>query len=496
MDTVLGRWKSLSITEEEDGVLGVDDTLVEKGKGLRKFNLMAKIMIRKPYNREAFKKTMVNLWKVDKGCVVKLVERDVYLFSFESERERARVMAMEPWHFDNALVVLKELGDLEPLKSKEWNTTKFWLQISNLPSSGMIREIGEVIGRGFGKGYAVEVEADKDGCCVGHIMRIRVPVDVSKPLRRGARIRLGSNGEVVWVEARYERLPEFCYKCGRIGHGVKECLEEGTDTQRLNNSYEYGPWLRVGGIKKSVGRAVDVGERKARPHGGVEGLTVQKTDEQISSHRPGFSSGQSSGVSAAVTERDGLEPEKAELLNSKNLNIVTAERKFDDIGLGEYTTTNSPKVLFGSGKSVGLGPDQFLGSIQKAEGKMGSDADKNIQGPTKSVSNGALVDIESTPDEGRTLFSVSQGVLTFSTGVSNVAKGINSGSLKRRARVSTSNVSKKRESLVEEEAGKRKADMDILEEDEGHRMKRALADVTNVSSQDGSVEVAWQPHRV
>ncbi|MBA0693003.1 hypothetical protein Goari_010519, partial [Gossypium aridum] len=29
--------------------------------------------------------------------------------------------------------------------------------------------------------------------------------------------------EKVWVSFKYENLPIFCFGCGRLGHGVKEC---------------------------------------------------------------------------------------------------------------------------------------------------------------------------------------------------------------------------------------------------------------------------------
>ena len=61
MKAMLGHWKSLSITEEEEDMLGVEDDLVEKGKGLLRFNLLGKLLTRKAYNREDFKKTMPSL---------------------------------------------------------------------------------------------------------------------------------------------------------------------------------------------------------------------------------------------------------------------------------------------------------------------------------------------------------------------------------------------------------------------------------------------------
>ena len=56
----------------------------------------------------------------------------------------------------------------------------------------------------------------------GDFLRIRVKVDVSKPLCRGRKVVLDNEKEV-WVAFRYEKLPNFCYWCGMVCHDDKDC---------------------------------------------------------------------------------------------------------------------------------------------------------------------------------------------------------------------------------------------------------------------------------
>lgn len=58
----------------------------------------------------------------------------------------------------------------------------------------------------------------------GEFCRIRVNLNIQKQLRRGIFVSLCGKRKS-WLPFKYENLPTFCFGCGRIGHGVKECLE-------------------------------------------------------------------------------------------------------------------------------------------------------------------------------------------------------------------------------------------------------------------------------
>ncbi|KAL5773125.1 hypothetical protein ACOSP7_012747 [Xanthoceras sorbifolium] len=54
-----------------------------------------------------------------------------------------------------------------------------------------------------------------------------------------------SNGVVVML-LRYERLPEFCFGCGFIGHSLRECVNE-LNTVAMHNCEQvrFGAWLHA-----------------------------------------------------------------------------------------------------------------------------------------------------------------------------------------------------------------------------------------------------------
>jgi len=53
-----------------------------------------------------------------------------------------------------------------------------------------------------------------------------------------------------WVDFRYERLPTFYYRCGKLGHDEKHC--QASSLEHLSRR-QYGEWLKVGGVLKVGG---------------------------------------------------------------------------------------------------------------------------------------------------------------------------------------------------------------------------------------------------
>lgn len=50
--------------------------------------------------------------------------------------------------------------------------------------------------------------------------RLRVNLDVTKPLRRGIFVSTDEEDKL-WIAFKYENLPDFCFCCGKMGHGFK-----------------------------------------------------------------------------------------------------------------------------------------------------------------------------------------------------------------------------------------------------------------------------------
>ena len=91
----------------------------------------------------------------------------------------------------------------------------FRVQIHGLPLGVMNEKIGVLFGDALRD--VEEVETDDAQIAWEKHLIVRVSINVMKPLKRGKMILVERNGKVLAM-FRYERLPDFCYVCGRLDH--------------------------------------------------------------------------------------------------------------------------------------------------------------------------------------------------------------------------------------------------------------------------------------
>lgn len=91
-----------------------------------------------------------------------------------------------------------------------------------LPLGMINKAAGEAIGEEIGE--FLEVDPGDDNMANGCILRVKVKLDIRKPLMRGLTILTGEEGKERWCPLMYEYLPDFCYVCGIIGHTDRVCV--------------------------------------------------------------------------------------------------------------------------------------------------------------------------------------------------------------------------------------------------------------------------------
>jgi hypothetical protein len=263
MEDLNGMWQRLSLSETEG-----DRFILEPSNKGDTHPLAAKFFTRRVINVEAVTRTFRPLWRSEKGFTARDMGENIILFEFEDEADLKRVLMSEPWSYDKSIVAFHRLLEDGDLDTMVFDNVVFWVQIHNLPILSLKREVALGLGKTIGEVLTTTDSDEEMGG--GRVMRIRVKVNINKPLCRGRKIGL-ANGKDSWVAFRYERLPNYCYWCGLLTHGEKDCdywLRNHADLRQEDQAY--GPWLRATGSRPYRKVEIHVAGRAPRSSGTVK----------------------------------------------------------------------------------------------------------------------------------------------------------------------------------------------------------------------------------
>lgn len=224
MDTeeLIQKCQAITLEGEEADKFMFEGQLKEKGFRVIAGCLVGKILLARGINREGLKTALYQAWRTVCDFKIESLGSNVFMFKFASEADKNRVLNRGPWHFDRALIVLQEPKGIGSIKKQAFSHVSFWIQIHNVPlmcmDTSIIRELGARVGR------VQDIGTDAHEECFGEFVRIRVSVDITKPLKK--LIVLKQEGEEdIPMPVVYEQLPDFCFCCGCIGHQFRECTK-------------------------------------------------------------------------------------------------------------------------------------------------------------------------------------------------------------------------------------------------------------------------------
>uniref|UniRef100_A0A803MKJ2 CCHC-type domain-containing protein n=1 Tax=Chenopodium quinoa TaxID=63459 RepID=A0A803MKJ2_CHEQI len=107
-------------------------------------------------------------------------------------------------------------------------------------------------------------------------MRVKVMIDIAKPLRRGVMVAINAE-KTSWIGLKYERLGEFCYFCGKLGHTDRDCIEQEREDGESALVFQYGPFLVSSPHQQTRFSLAD----KEKEKKWVENLVNKKRSQQV-----------------------------------------------------------------------------------------------------------------------------------------------------------------------------------------------------------------------
>ncbi|TXG69340.1 hypothetical protein EZV62_004275 [Acer yangbiense] len=239
-------YENLSLADEDRAVLEMSEEASVDGIKDVDRCLVGKVLSGKKVNREAFKGLIEQIWNPFGHVEVELVGDNLFMFYFNNGEDRNQVLQRGSWHFSNSLIVLEKPVGSGNISKLGFNKVDFWVQIHDIPLLCMNR-------------------------------------------RTVKWLKLGKTDKVTMVSLKYERLPDFCYACGRIGHGMKECLDEEAMKVALEGSpTKFGYWLKATILEKLKTRFNPQGNGSSSDRARSSGTSHETEGDGFVSLRPGY----------------------------------------------------------------------------------------------------------------------------------------------------------------------------------------------------------------
>ncbi|XP_058757456.1 uncharacterized protein LOC131630719 [Vicia villosa] len=238
------KWKDFPLSkEEEEGVTVEREEIC--GKEAFQRTLAGRLWTDSSFNSRAFISTMLGAWKLRNPDETQELSKNLFLFHFSTKRDLESVLRNGPWSFDRNILVLARVSGEEQPSELNMHFGVFWVRVYELPlmlrSEVMARKLGGILGK-------FEEMDTKEANRIDRFLRLKVTIDLKMPLKRGTVVRFKDKNLRVFF--KYERLPTFCFVCGRLGHQLKDCEstgdlgDEGFEDIKENDLL-YGQWIRA-----------------------------------------------------------------------------------------------------------------------------------------------------------------------------------------------------------------------------------------------------------
>ncbi|KAL5776325.1 hypothetical protein ACOSP7_009251 [Xanthoceras sorbifolium] len=333
-DEILRLCEALSLSEDDGPVLDIAEDVQADGIRSVEQCLVGKILSRRKVNREAFRGTIEQIWGTVGQMDIEMVGDNVFVFHFQSLEDKAMVWARGPWHFDKNLIVLEKPVGPGAISELKFKYSEFWIHIYNIPLACMNCKVARLIAEEVGTIVNFPIDS-KD--LWGKFLRIKVRIDITKPLKRGIRLRLANFDTMITALIKYERLPDFCYGCGFIGHSFRECYNSEVRKNIMEGvEPKFGGWLRASPLDRSKFRQKGEDISDAIPKAqediehvagvGAEGASRSLSTIPTSSDRRGGKSSRDLGVfepNRALIAEDGISTQIIQPVNPPSREVLT-----------------------------------------------------------------------------------------------------------------------------------------------------------------------------
>lgn len=146
---------------------------------------------------------------------------NAFFFTFPDQVIQEKISFGGPRNVRGQMLILKPWSPQLSIGEIDLHSTLVWIQIHSLPMFKMtercIKNMGQLVGPVLGPDFPVHAKIH-----VSHFFRVQVLLDPRKPLILGY-YQKRLEAKPCWVQLKYEKISDFCYAYGCIGHTRSSC---------------------------------------------------------------------------------------------------------------------------------------------------------------------------------------------------------------------------------------------------------------------------------
>lgn len=176
-------WRNLSLSEEESLEVEATEQGLHNIAARGRSCLVGKLLADRLIGKDGIKAILIRGWKPTGTTILKNLGENLFLVEFEHVWDKSRVLEGRLWVFEGNLFSLEDFnGTIAPTRM-EFEKASFWVRMFHMPLACICETMGIQIGSSVG--HVEEVETDEDKIGWGEYLRVRIRLDLSKPLARG-----------------------------------------------------------------------------------------------------------------------------------------------------------------------------------------------------------------------------------------------------------------------------------------------------------------------
>jgi hypothetical protein len=239
--------------DELDDVVIASDEVKEFQKDAR-WLAIGKVHTSRSFSADALFGKMKAIWNLSRDPICREAGENLFIFQMHCLGDWKKVVHQGPWTFRGWALLIEDYdGKVDPEKIT-FSGLHIWAQIHGIPELYRKPVVIDDLARRVGK--VKEVQMFPKLFYEGNYVRLRVMIDVRKPLMRFVSLAVEGEGRKR-LAVKYEKIPFFCKRCGLLGHNHEECGDGDWESKDL----QYGDWMLA--IRRNSAQTV-VSERLPR----------------------------------------------------------------------------------------------------------------------------------------------------------------------------------------------------------------------------------------